>query len=328
MPKNRTERHPARKPRRYLPEVQNSSIAKANKDIAGQKDNPSKRRDAPSSTATATATSTATTSRPSDEISKHTATNDREDVPQKTYVEISKDKQRMEEEPRLPRPIAKEQEAKLEHLQADLERMRNAQSSLHSKLRQAQKREQNILRDVHIRLDDYQVENQELSRHLHAAREESKQLKVSNASLQETLDKIQERAFRSMDKGGWTAPEDGKVRDNFLRLQEKIKKWAKNNALQVASGKDLDRLTFDQKQEIIESLSGYCVPGNWDQIIQMMAPSVARKVPYLFAHAMISRDIFGGMFEDPFFTLEVFGEVDFPRASQIFNLYRAMIKSK
>jgi hypothetical protein len=202
------------------------------------------------------------------------------------------------------------------------------QSILNSELKQAQEREQITLHKFGTQLKSCQLKNQELSRHLQATREESEQLKMFNASLQRTLDEIQERAFRSMTNGGWTAPEDRKVRDNFLRLQEKIKNWAKTNAFQIASGKDLDHLTVGQKQEIIKSLSGYCVSGNWDQIIQMMSPAVAKKVPYLFAQALLSKDIFGGMFENPFFTLEVLGDVAFPAASQLFNLYRAMVESK
>lgn len=312
--------------RRDLSDIQSSSIAEANGDIATKRNSPSKRRDAPLSTTTAT--SAVTTRRPSDEISKHTSTHNRGDVPQKTSVQISKDKQLVQEEPRLPGPIEKEQEAKLEHSQADLKQMSMEQSRLRFKLKQAEKREQEILHEFYTQLENCHLENQELTRHLQATREESKQLKMSNTFLQKTLDEIQERAFRSMDKGGWTAPEDGKTRDNFLILQEKIKKWAKNNASQIASGKNLDHLTVDQKQEIIKSLSGYCVPGNWDQIIQMMSPAVAKKVPYLFAQAMLSKDIFSGMFENPFFTLEVLGEVAFPAASQLFNLYRAMVESK
>ncbi|GAM36664.1 hypothetical protein TCE0_018r05929 [Talaromyces pinophilus] len=284
-------------------------------------DSPNKTRGAFSTTATST-----TTSQASDEISKHTAIQNREDVQQKISVEISKDKQRGGEELRLPGPIENKQKAEVEHLQAVLERMSVEHSALQSRLEQAQKKEQNMRREFDKQLKNYQSENQKLLRHLNVMREESKQLRMSNTSLQETLDQIQERAFRSMDKGGWTVPEDGKIRDNFRILGGKIKKWAKSNALQIAGGKDLDHLTVDQKQEIIESLSGYCVPGNWDQIIQMMTPSVAKKVPYLFAHAILSRDIFGGMFENPFFTLEVFGEVDFPAASQLTNLYWAMIE--
>lgn len=321
--KKRTKHHAAGKMRRDLLEAPNASLAEANGKVASEMDSSSRRHGALSTITT----STATTSRPSDEISKQTTTRDREDMPQKTSVGISKDKQRVEE-PRFPEPKEKEQEAKLEDLQADLERMRNEQSKLYFELRQAQNREQNMARDYHTRLAGFQLKNQELSRHLQATHEESKQLKMSNASLQGALDNIQERAFRSMDKGGWTAPEDGKVRDNFLRLQEKIKKWAKNNALKITSGRELEHLTVDQKQEIMQNLSEYCVSGNWDQIIQMMAPSVAKKVPYLFAHAMLSKDIFSSMFENPFFTLEVLGEVDTSAVSQLSNLYRAMIQSK
>lgn len=309
--------------RRDLSEVPNSSTAETNEEIASQMDSPSRRRGALSTPTT----STATTRRPSDAISKHTATHDRGDVPQKTSVEISKDKQSVEK-PHLPGPIEKEQEAELEHLQADLKRMSTEQSRLHFKLRQAQKKEQDILRDFHTRLEDCQMENQELSRHLQATREESQQLKMSNASLQGTLDEIQERAFRSMNKGGWTAPEDGKIRDNFLRLQEKIRKWAKNNAFQIASGKDLNYLTVDQKQEIMGRLSDYCVSGSWDQLVRMMTPVVAKRTPYLFTQAMLSKDIFDGIFNEPFFTLEVLGETILPTASQLASLYKAMVESR
>ncbi|KAE8553648.1 hypothetical protein TMatcc_006902 [Talaromyces marneffei ATCC 18224] len=321
LPKNRTERQTAREARGNPSEIQNPPIAEANEDIASQRASISRRRDALSSTAT----SAATTRQHSDGIRKHTATHNQEDVQQKTSAESKKDKQTVEE-PRLSGRIENEQEEKLEQLQAQLKRMSMEQSRLHSQLYQAQQKEKNMVREFNTRLNRYQLENQELSEHLQAKREESKQLRISYASLQETLDEIQERAFRSMNKGGWTAPEDGKVRDNFLRLEEKIKKWAKTNAFQNVSGRNLDHLTVAQKQEVIESLSGYCVSGNWDQIIQMMAPAVAKKVPYLFAQAMLSKDIFGGIFENPFFTLDVLGEAKFPASSQLFGLYRAMLE--
>lgn len=274
-----------------------------------------------------TTRSITTSSRPSDEISKQTATHDREEVPERTSIQISKDQQRIEEK-RLHGPIEKEQEAKIEHLQACMKQLTIEQSELQFKLGQAQKREQDLLRDFRTQLENHQLENQELSQHLKATHEESKRLKISNASLQGVLDDIQERAFRSMGKGGWSAPEDGKVRDNFLRLQEKIKKWAKTNALQISNGKDLDHLKIDQKRDIIKSLSGYCVPGSWDDIIQMMTPSVARRVPYIFTHALLSKDIFGGIFENPFLTLEVLEGASFPAASQLTGLYQAMKESK
>lgn len=309
--------------RRDLSAIPNASIAEANGESGSQMNGSSRRRGG-LSTAT---TSTATTSRPSDEISTQTATHDREDVPQKTSVGISKDKEGVEE-PRFPEPLEKEQEAKAEYLEPDLEKMSSERSRLHFELEEAQKREQNMLREFHTRIENYQRDKQELLQHLKSMHEEAKQLKMSNDSLQGALDNIQERAFRSMDKGGWTAPEDGKVRDNFLRLQEKMKKWAKSNALQISSGKDLDHLTIDQKRDIIKSLSGYCIPGNWDDIIQIMTPSVARKVPYLFAHIMLSKDIFGGIFENPFLTLELLGDAGFPSASQLTGLYQAMKESK
>lgn len=308
---------------RDLSEVPNSSTAEADREIPSQMNSSSRRRGALSTTST----SIATTSRTSDEISKQTATHDREDVPQKTSGGISKDEQGVEE-PRLPEPIGTEHEAKLEYLQADLERLSSDRSRLYVELKKAQNKEQDMLRDFRTRLENCQRENQELSQHLQTTHEEAKRLKMSNVSLQAALENIQERAFRSMDKGGWAAPEDGKVRDNFLRLQEKIKKWAKKNAMQIASGKDLDHLTIDQKRDIIMSLSGYCIPGNWDDIIQMMTPSMAKKAPYLFAHAILSKDIFGSIFQNPFLTLEVLGDVGFPAASQLTGLYQAMKESK
>lgn len=314
LPKIRTERQRTGEAKRDLPEVQNFSMAQMDDDTASQKNSPSKIRDAPSSRATMATASTATQSQ--------------EDVRHQPSMEISIDRQKAEEEPCLHTPIENEQEAKIKQLQAYLEQMRSEHSELQSELREARMREENILQNFDTHHEDYQLENQELLQDLQTTREESKQLKIANDSLQETLDRIQERAFRSMDKGGWTAPEDGKVRDNFLRLEGKIKKWAKTNAFQIASGENLDYLTAGQKQEIIQSLSGYCISDNWDQIIQMMAPSVAKKVSYLFAHAMLSKDIFGRIFMNPFLTLEVLGDARFPAASQIFNLYRAMAKSK
>ncbi|KAH8702221.1 hypothetical protein BGW36DRAFT_372417 [Talaromyces proteolyticus] len=232
-------------------------------------------------------------------------------------------------ETHLSERIEKEQAAKLECLQAELEQTNLEQSTLRSELDKTQKALSKRAQKYNIQHSDDQSKIQKLLRQLRQLQyvaEEKEELKTSHAHLQQTLSEIQERAFRSMNNGGWIAPEDAKVRDYLSRLQENIKKWAKNSAFKAFGDQHSQSLSIDQKQEIMRSMSNYCFPHDWDQLVQIIPPHIEKRIPYLFTHAILSKDIFETIIGNPFFTLELQGQTDFPTTTQLLNLYQTMIK--
>jgi hypothetical protein len=172
-------------------------------------------------------------------------------------------------------------------------------------------------------LHEREAQIQELYNQIQSKSRALNDLQCSNVLLSQKLVKIQERVFRFMNKGGSTSQGDEKTRNDLLRLEEKMKAWARKNS--SSAGHQIMELSIDEKQEIIQELSGYCLQQAWDDLMGMMTPKIVERVTVLFVQAMLSKHVFCKFFSNPFFILEGQEQTNFPASLQLFNLYQAIM---
>ncbi|KAL2827785.1 hypothetical protein BDW59DRAFT_171226 [Aspergillus cavernicola] len=102
---------------------------------------------------------------------------------------------------------------------------------------------------------------------------------------------------------GYAPKEDRLVRDELSKLGEKIRNWARRHS--VSSLADLEGVSGDRKDLIVEELRGYTVQADWDTLIGKMTFSPS-KIPTLLLQALVVKDVFERMFGDAFFAFTKF----------------------
>jgi hypothetical protein len=146
-------------------------------------------------------------------------------------------------------------------------------------------------------------------------------------ALQDRVRIAQEAVFRSVKKGTWEPREDRKVRDEFSKLEERFRYWAK--AYAMAEIGDLEYVSTAKKNEIVSHLEGYCIQDDWEVLVQRMPVFIRKRIPVLFAQAMLAKDIFDKMFARPFLPFAEHNNTPaLPCAADMATLYQEMMNGK
>ncbi|EFR01013.1 hypothetical protein MGYG_04015 [Nannizzia gypsea CBS 118893] len=150
-------------------------------------------------------------------------------------------------------------------------------------------------------------------------------MQESYQKLQDDLRVAQEGALRSIKRASWVPSEDGAVRNEFSKLEENLKSWAKYYA--VPDINYLEALSNEEKVEITDFLKEHISRPNFDALLGTLSPLLKKRFPLLITHAMLATYIFKIVFHNPFFALEYLNTSSnaVPKAA-MFELYNAMIK--
>ncbi|KAE8342567.1 hypothetical protein BDV24DRAFT_162458 [Aspergillus arachidicola] len=150
-------------------------------------------------------------------------------------------------------------------------------------------------------------------------------LSEDNEQLQTIVVAHQEHALQSMaSNNGWAPKEDRVVRDELLKLDGKIRSWARSYS--VKSLTDLDNIQDNEKDKVIQELGEYCREQDWASLMCKVSFSFD-KVPVILLQALLAKDVFGRMFVDPFFAFEKVGDDNsLPEPAALDRLYKYMIQ--
>ncbi|PWY89236.1 hypothetical protein BO70DRAFT_418361 [Aspergillus heteromorphus CBS 117.55] len=126
-----------------------------------------------------------------------------------------------------------------------------------------------------------------------------------------------------MAKGAWAPREHRVVRDELTKLQEGLRLWART--FSVGNIADLQQVSSDQLDMVIEALNGYCVQKNWRSLAPQI-PIPPNRVPMVFIQALLAKSIFSD-FTDPFLLLgHLDHDLKLPGKEEMQNLYQIMIR--
>ncbi|RDW64367.1 uncharacterized protein DSM5745_09778 [Aspergillus mulundensis] len=135
----------------------------------------------------------------------------------------------------------------------------------------------------------------------------------------------QEDALQSLVTNKWHAPkEDRYVRDELSKLNDKLRQWARNNSMATFS--DTDSVALNNKNTLVELLSGYCACNKWATLINKI-PAPKDRIPALLVQAALAKDLSERLFIDPFFAFDAI-ELDksVPGPEQMRTLQSGMAK--
>lgn len=145
--------------------------------------------------------------------------------------------------------------------------------------------------------------------------------------LQNNLRVAQEGTLLSVKRASWVPKDDGAVRNEFSKLEEKLKAWAKKNAVPDINA--LRPLSNEEKVEITDYLERYIFQLNFDALLNKMSPPLMKRFPVLITHSMLAKYIFEEIFDNPFFALQHLDtNSKAVRGNAMFGLYKAMINGQ
>lgn len=156
-------------------------------------------------------------------------------------------------------------------------------------------------------------------------RERLRQITSEKAKLEDILTSLQEKALNSMvSSSTWVPKEDQLVRDEFYKLEIKMRTWARANS--VMSMSDLVGHSDRRGNMIVDQLGIYSGQKDWKSLIERM-PTSPFKVPALIVQALLAKHVFEMVFSDPFFAFSnLEDELNIPKPVEMQSMYRAMIR--
>ncbi|EFE32266.1 uncharacterized protein ARB_00788 [Trichophyton benhamiae CBS 112371] len=126
-----------------------------------------------------------------------------------------------------------------------------------------------------------------------------------------------------MKATSWIPKGDEEIRNEFSRLEERLRTWVRKYVVQDSSR--LRPLADLEKGAIIDHLKGSIARSTFDSLLKEMAPHLKKRFPVLIGHAMLAASIFNPMFSNPFFALQRFNTNSEPVShSAMFGLYQTM----
>ncbi|KNG88769.1 hypothetical protein ANOM_002795 [Aspergillus nomiae NRRL 13137] len=128
---------------------------------------------------------------------------------------------------------------------------------------------------------------------------------------------------RSARSGSWVTKSSRQIREELSSFEAAMRHWAENYS--VGEIRALDSLPIEEKDAILERLSGYCAQVDWTTLIEK-ASTMADNIPALLMQALLAKDIFGTIFANPFFAFGESKEPSTAHASQTLSfLYASML---
>ncbi|KAL2862594.1 uncharacterized protein BJX67DRAFT_295736 [Aspergillus lucknowensis] len=188
--------------------------------------------------------------------------------------------------------VVRELQARDQHLAADYAQLNEEYSASIQRLTHQINRYERYIEQQEARLQRREGSIQSLQSSL-------AEMRGQYQELQAIVLARQEEALQSMTVNkGYAPKEDRLIRDDLLSLGEKMRNWARKYGM--LSFAQLEREAGSGKELIINNLSGYCAHHDLDALAKEL-PISPDRIPALLLQCLLAKDIFGGMFTDPFF---------------------------
>lgn len=149
-----------------------------------------------------------------------------------------------------------------------------------------------------------------------------RQTRRDNAKLQEEVRVAQDAVLRATEKKETAPMEDRDVRDRFVVLEEKLRGWARNYALDDIAR--LHSVSTSEMNQIIAQLDGYCIQEDWSKLQSRFWP-LAKKIPFMLSQAILAKTIFRDIFGSAFFVFPTSPtHCNTPNREQLDALYQTL----
>lgn len=95
----------------------------------------------------------------------------------------------------------------------------------------------------------------------------------------------------------WLPYNDDEIHKKLSVIQERLQEWSVEWATLEK------QLSDEEKQKIIAGLEGYCLQDDWNSLVERLPSNISELLPLILSQALVTKDIFENVIEDPFFYL-------------------------
>ncbi|KAL4810479.1 hypothetical protein BDV18DRAFT_58050 [Aspergillus unguis] len=113
---------------------------------------------------------------------------------------------------------------------------------------------------------------------------------------------IEQNEITKNTHAGWCHSPPGEWRMLISMNFEGMGRWGRRYGL--SSTEDLLKLSTKQKQELVASLSGYCIQEDLETIVSGVAPHMRNNLPAWFIQMFLVKDILAKFYANPFWYLQ------------------------
>ncbi|KAB8276509.1 hypothetical protein BDV30DRAFT_235582 [Aspergillus minisclerotigenes] len=124
--------------------------------------------------------------------------------------------------------------------------------------------------------------------------------------------------------GTWLPYDDEDIHKKLRVIQERLQEWSVEWATLEK------QLSDEEKQKLIAGLEGYCLQADWDSLVEKLPSNISELLPFILSQALVAKDLFQNVIEDPFFYLNEdgvkvtgeHGQVSYPSRVEVHNLWQ------
>ncbi|KAJ1716665.1 hypothetical protein NYO67_1175 [Aspergillus flavus] len=124
--------------------------------------------------------------------------------------------------------------------------------------------------------------------------------------------------------GTWLPYDDEDIHKKLHVIQERLQEWSVEWATLEK------QLSDEEKQKLIAGLEGYCLQADWDSLVEKLPSNISELLPLILSQALVAKDLFQNVIEDPFFYLNEdgvkvtgeHGQVSYPSRAEVHNLWQ------
>ncbi|KAE8164130.1 hypothetical protein BDV40DRAFT_287262 [Aspergillus tamarii] len=95
----------------------------------------------------------------------------------------------------------------------------------------------------------------------------------------------------------WLPYKHDEIHKKLSVIQERLQEWSVEWATLEK------QLSDEEKQKIIAGLEGYCLQDDWNSLVERLPSNISELLPLILSQALVTKDIFENVIEDPFFYL-------------------------
>ncbi|KAE8136417.1 hypothetical protein BDV38DRAFT_283906 [Aspergillus pseudotamarii] len=124
----------------------------------------------------------------------------------------------------------------------------------------------------------------------------------------------------------WLPYNDDEIHKKLSVIQERLQDWSVEWATLEK------QLSDEEKQKIVAGLEGYCLQDDWNSLVKRLTSNISELLPLILSQALVAKDLFGNVIEDPFFYLDEnvdgmdvtgeHGQVFIPSHVELHNLWQ------
>ncbi|OGM50945.1 hypothetical protein ABOM_000736 [Aspergillus bombycis] len=122
----------------------------------------------------------------------------------------------------------------------------------------------------------------------------------------------------------WFSYDDDEIRKKLGVVQERLQEWS------VEWTTVEEQLSDKDQRKLIAGLEGYCLQDDWASLVDRLPSNIVELLPLILTQALVAKDLFQNVVEDPFFYLNEdggkvtgeHGQVSIPSRTEVHNLWQ------